>query len=432
MGKDDIQFIPAPKAELFRWWGQLDQFAQERVKAKVGHLLSLIQITVRPEVIQAMAHFWCLKTTTFMFGGFELTPTLEEYSIITGMPLEKKLVKPSTGSLPWQGLARLLGTEIHVMRQILEGNNNTCPLEFMNACFQNQPMTQKSEIFLLGFFGFIIFPHQRNVISPKMAWIVDQILRGQNYVNMILTETFLSFNRFKDNTEKIMRASPEILQVWFFSHLSEFQGFMRSSGMNDFENPLQKFMVLGPYIPNQSCLNWINFLRDPAPEAFQWCAGWFYEKRARFAFKHRHPIPLLGLTGAFSYFPQRVARQYGALQEIPPSFKKRTPPLLFTHRNFEYMVDIYEEAWNKCHRKRIVVPEGLEGEEKAYHASMSYIHNHRISTRWKPLVPHLISESSQHEQAELMERDSGMDWMHTSEPVQGSRRSRKNKAPRRI
>lgn len=49
MGEYDIQFIPAPKAELFRWWGQLNQYAQERVKAKVSHLLSLIQITVHQD-----------------------------------------------------------------------------------------------------------------------------------------------------------------------------------------------------------------------------------------------------------------------------------------------------------------------------------------------------------------------------------------------
>lgn len=403
------------------------------MKAKVGHLLSLIQITVRPEVIQAMAHFWCPKTVTFIFGRFELTPTLEEYIIITGMPLEKKLVKPSTGLIPIRGLARLLRTEVHTMIQILEDNHKTCPLEFMNACFQNQPMTQKSEIFLLAFFGLIIFPHQRNAITPKMAWIVDQILSGGNYVNMILTETFLSFNRFKDNSEKIMRASPEILQVWFFSHLSESRDFMRSSETNAFENPLQKFMVLGPYIPNQSCLNWVNFLRDAAPEAFQWCAGWFHEKRARFAYIRTRPIPLLGLIGAIPYYPYRVARQYGALQEIPPPFKRMIPPVLFnTSRDYAFEISIAEETWNSCHRKRIVVPEGLEGEEKAHHASMSYIHNHRIPKRWKPLVPHSISESSQHEQAELMERDLGMDWMHTSEPAQGSRRPHKSKAPRHI
>jgi len=51
-----------------------------------------------------------------------------------------------------------------------------------------------------------------------------------------------------------MWASPEILQVWFFSHLSEFWCLMHSSE-NDFENPLQKFVILEPYIPNQSYFN---------------------------------------------------------------------------------------------------------------------------------------------------------------------------------
>jgi len=71
-----------------------------------------------------------------MFNRLELTPTLEEYSITIGMPLKSKLVRPPTGIDAVRGLAPLLRIEIHMMRQILKTNHNTCPLAFLTDCFE--------------------------------------------------------------------------------------------------------------------------------------------------------------------------------------------------------------------------------------------------------------------------------------------------------
>jgi len=106
MGRVDIQFIPTPKKELLSWWSQLDQLGQEHVKASIGHLLPLLQININSGVMQALLHFWYPKTSSFMFGKFELTPTLEEYSLAIGISLGKELAKPPIGVDPVVILSR--------------------------------------------------------------------------------------------------------------------------------------------------------------------------------------------------------------------------------------------------------------------------------------------------------------------------------------
>lgn len=166
---------------------------------------------------------------------------------------------------------------------------------------------------MLAFFGLIVFPYRKNAINPSISWVVNRVCDGLNYVNMVLAETFLSLTHFKQNVENTMHALPELLQIWFFSHIREFGHLMKQFKINDFRHPIQKFVVIERFSPNKQYAYWINFLKDPNPKAFLWHTKWFRVEEARFSHKHDEPIPLLGLSGATSYYPYRVARQYKAL-----------------------------------------------------------------------------------------------------------------------
>ena len=97
MGRADVQFVPTPKKELLAWWDQLDQNGQQYVKERIGRLFPLLKINIHSGMMQALAHFWCPQTSTFIFGKFERTPTLEEYSMIIEKPLGSELVTPPLG-----------------------------------------------------------------------------------------------------------------------------------------------------------------------------------------------------------------------------------------------------------------------------------------------------------------------------------------------
>lgn len=406
MGKTDVQFISTPKKELKTWLDQLDQEGQRYVKARIARLLPLLEINIHSGVMQTLPHFWCPQTSTFIFGEHELTPTLEEYSVAIGMPLEKELVRPPIGIDSISELSQFLTIKAEMVRKVVKANCYACPFSFLAKCFANQPMISKARIFILAFFGLIVFPYRKNAINPSISWVVSQVCDGLNYVNMILAETFLSLNHFKQNEERTMRALPELLQIWFFSHIKGFGHLMKQFNIDDFRHPIQKFEVLEHFSPNKQYSCWIIFLKNANPEAFLWHAKWFHVEEARFSHKYDEPIPLLGLSGTTSYYPYRVARQYRALQEVPPPLKMELFQVRFTRTDYDYFNEIQTiiAAWNECHPEKILVPKRLKGEEETHHASTFYIQQHRIPAALRPVVPDVTEKPTQQARIEHLKR----------------------------
>jgi len=141
-----------------------------------------------------------------------LTPTLEEYSVAIGMPLENELVRPPIDIDSISELSQFLEIEAERVRKIVKANCFACPFLFLERLFCKF-MISKARIFMLAFFGLSVFPYRRNAINPSLSWVVNRVCDGLNYVNMVLAKTFLSLNRFKQNEKKIMRALPELLQI---------------------------------------------------------------------------------------------------------------------------------------------------------------------------------------------------------------------------
>ena len=97
MGGADIRILDAPKDELRAWWNLLSPTNRKLVQGHIGWLLPLLEVKVRTGLVRELAHFWYPETSTFIFGKHELTPTLEEYSVIIGKPLGSELVTPPLG-----------------------------------------------------------------------------------------------------------------------------------------------------------------------------------------------------------------------------------------------------------------------------------------------------------------------------------------------
>ena len=151
-------------------------------------------------------------------------------------------------------------------------------------------------------------------------------------------------------------------------------------------------------------------MKDPDPKAFLWYAKWFHEGQARYAHQFYNPIPLLGLSGVTSYYPYRVARQYKALQEVPPPLKTDTFRVRFTRSNYNYAdeIRVTQGTWVECHPESILVPRLLKGQEKIHHASLYYILHHRIPPELQPKVPDVTNKPTRQAQINQLERTVGM------------------------
>lgn len=288
-------------------------------------------------------------------------------------------------------------------------------------------MRQKGRIFILAFFGLIIFPHRRNAINPSIAWVVRQACAGMNFINMILAETFLSLNRFKQNGEKVMNASPELLQIWFLSHMKEFGHFMRRGEIDDSSYPIKRFSILEKKYTGKSFSDWVTFLKNPDLKGFLWYAKWFHVSVARFSHKTDNPIPLMGITGATSYYPYRVARQYRVLQDIPPPLRVDLFQARFVHKDHKCLDEIehLENAWKECHPEKIVVPRRLKGNEKIFHASDYYIHHHEIPQALLPVIPEVTMKPTRKAQIENLEETVERKEARISELVRQNKKLRK-------
>ena len=291
-------------------------------------------------------------------------------------------------------------------------------------------MSQKAKIFILAFIGCVLFPHRRNSINPSIAYLVKQICTGLSYVNTVLAETFLSLNRFKQNDDKIMRAAPEILQIWFLSHLRGFGHLMQLFEIDHLTHPIQRFEVLKNNSPDKDYATWINFLKDPDPKAFLWHAKWFHEGQVRYAHQFHNPVPLLGLSGVTSYYPYRVARQYRALQEIPPPLKTDMFRVRFTRSNYKYADEIraIQGVWAECQPENVLVPRLLKGHEKSHHASLFYILHHQIPADLQPKVPEVTNKPTRQAQIDRLERTMGTKDTLIAELVRENKRLRETEA----
>lgn len=136
--------------------------------------------------------------------------------------MDSKLIRPPIRVEPPLILSDFRRIKKGEVRKILQDNCNTCPFSFLDECFNNTTSFQMSRIFLLAFFGLVIFPHHKNAINPSIAWIVQQVCAGRNFANTILAETFLSLARFKENKGKVFHAPSELLQIWCLYHIKGF------------------------------------------------------------------------------------------------------------------------------------------------------------------------------------------------------------------
>ncbi|KAG5610120.1 hypothetical protein H5410_021401 [Solanum commersonii] len=104
--------------------------------------------------------FWDPNTVTFKFSNFEITPTLEEFSSFTALPIKGRL--PMIQSSHISRFGRLEGYDEHQH-------------EF--ACTRGGWVHLRPKVFMMAFLGIMVFPmwsHSVDInILPMIMSIFD-------------------------------------------------------------------------------------------------------------------------------------------------------------------------------------------------------------------------------------------------------------------
>ncbi|KAI3424559.1 uncharacterized protein J3R85_010575 [Psidium guajava] len=96
----EVRVITLAKVQLKECWKELCEDGGEIVRFHIGRMLPPIDIQLRFGLIHALVNFWSPKTSTLIFDKYELTPTLEEYSVLVEKSLDSRLVSPPIGEDP--------------------------------------------------------------------------------------------------------------------------------------------------------------------------------------------------------------------------------------------------------------------------------------------------------------------------------------------
>ncbi|PHT39974.1 hypothetical protein CQW23_18828 [Capsicum baccatum] len=225
--------VKVPK-KLIKWWGPFNYSEKHKVRKVLGNLVALIDITPRPDLIEAALTFWDPNTLVFRFGSCELMPTLAEVShlfLLTYMGQQMILAPNHTR----KKFLRLCGLKDNKHLGCLK--QSWISLDYFFArfgslegfdCFWDEFCTTKKiweqyrlEVFCLALLGILVFPLDERCINTRLESVVIALFKNKNEVTivpMILTEIYKSLTEAKGGV-RFFEGSNLILQLWMMEHL---------------------------------------------------------------------------------------------------------------------------------------------------------------------------------------------------------------------
>ncbi|KAH0655553.1 hypothetical protein KY285_030435 [Solanum tuberosum] len=82
--------VSAPRI-LQNWWQNFWRIHEAEIQGHLGALLSLLGTQCDQVFVTQLMGFWEPSTVTFKFLDFDITPTLEEFSSLTVLPIRGRL-----------------------------------------------------------------------------------------------------------------------------------------------------------------------------------------------------------------------------------------------------------------------------------------------------------------------------------------------------
>jgi len=285
-----------------------------------GRILHLLKVPVLPLAIKALIHFWDLDYRCFVFGNFDMVPTIEEYSVLTEFPKDThKVYFCHKGENVIEELTKLLG--IHQMNLYREKNNSGGlrwkQLEELLIAKKSNPSAKLEgyRILALGIFWLILCLSTAGIISLEAANLFVEYEKTKiNPSAVILAETFLSLNHCKKTGKGSMRCCVPLLFIWLVSHMESKTPLFRNFWWFN-QKPLELFV--SSEWENFSEDDWRVKLQELPQSNFIWRAPWMKNVACLMGYGKKPWVPLMGVTGYVSYAPTLVARQLGGIQSIP-------------------------------------------------------------------------------------------------------------------
>ncbi|XP_016543749.2 uncharacterized protein LOC107843862 [Capsicum annuum] len=224
--------------KLIKWWGTFNYVEQQGLAKKLGTLTSLLDITPRPDLIEAISTFWDPSCLVFRFGNFEMTPTLADVSGFFKLPCIKKIMIWARTYSPTRFLH---GYGLKSNKHLTCLNQSWVFFDYLYSrfepsdgfdCFWDEFYTTKEnwekrclEVFALALLGILVFPLEERRVNTHFQTVVMALFHknlGETFtlVPMILAEIYKGLTEVKGGI-RFLEGSNLILQLWMMEHLHE-------------------------------------------------------------------------------------------------------------------------------------------------------------------------------------------------------------------
>ncbi|RDY10068.1 hypothetical protein CR513_05473, partial [Mucuna pruriens] len=318
----DTQLLKQTVKELRGPWRRV-------LEEKYGTILGLLKVEVQLDALVTLVQFYDVPLRYFTFKDFQLSPTLEEYERILGMPIEGSLVYFHKGYLPsWGAVARLLGKSEAEIVEAKKARNRVegLPQSYLEAemIHHQKAGNWQAVVDTLGLliYGIILFLHLEDYIDLAAIDVFMAVKeKNENPIPPLLRDTYYTLNYCRGRQGKSLRCCVHILYLWMTA--------LCNPGRCKTKCPVEDYKW--GCIKRMTVHEWIYHLMEMIEGSVHWYPKW-NERETFIASCGKSPNdPLMGTQGCSNYNPIMALRQNG--------YPMMTHPMM-THPSEELMTPL--------------------------------------------------------------------------------------------
>ncbi|KAH1202656.1 hypothetical protein GmHk_17G049072 [Glycine max] len=330
--------------------GQLMGPLQRQAFRKVyGKILDLTVAEVFTEAVVSLAQYYDQPLRCFMFGDFQMVPTIEEFEEILGCPLEGRRPYLFSGFLPsLSKIAVVVGDSAIELDRMKQTRNGVVglPRKYLEGKARDMASQEKwgpfADILALLIFGVVLFPNVDGLVDLAA---IDAFLAyhhsKESPVVAILADLFDTFDRrCEKNSARIVCCLPALC-VWLVSHL--FQQDTRHPC------PLQSYHSC----TEKGRVDWDQHLAGIGGNAINWFPRWKEDKEGVLFLCGDYPnVPLIGTRGCINYNLALAIKQLGYPMRGAPT-EESLSPFLVRHLGAQSLkvIQRVHKAWRSPLKK---------------------------------------------------------------------------------
>ncbi|KAI5387553.1 hypothetical protein KIW84_073600 [Lathyrus oleraceus] len=290
-----------------------------------GDILTLLKMVVDPVPLQTLLQFYDPELRCFTFQDYQLAPTLEEYSILLGVPIQHQIpFLDVPKEVDFRVVARALHLSVRDISDSWKTNGDAVglPLKILLRVARGEAEKGNWGAFhaqlAVMIYGIVLFPSMPNFVDYAAVCIFI----GRNPVPTLLADTYYAIHSRHGKGGAIRCCLPLLLR-WFMSLLP----------------------VSGPFVDAQSTYRWTQRVMSLTSYDIRWQSYRMDVRDVIMSCGEFRNVPLVGTKGCINYNPVLSLRQLGFVMSRRPLEAEIAESVYFEKKNDPVRLEQIGRAW---------------------------------------------------------------------------------------